>query len=520
MPETEDLYEILHLHPSAHPDVIQAAYRRLALLYHPDKNPSPEATEMMAAVNRAYAVLSDPEKRTEYDRSRASQAGNVGASSPSADTTSQTSRPQSNAPQNPTGYFTLGSTKSEVADIHGPPHDVSIDRAIREEVWHYGSDDTIEFDLDTGKVQGWSNIRGNLRIRLVPGHYVTSLDFFTEGAPRDEVARLHGTPPVIIARQESDLEIWLYHNGNNVGFTFSTGRVIGWENNDGTLKAHHTSNNRSTTSNEDEFLVRYASKEEVFRIQGPPTSIENTNIFEIWRYGRSYILFSLSDGTVVRWSNADDNLRVPPSDASTSQTSQSRTRTQPNDTTNQGSRTRGSSAGHRARTSSSNNWRSFRDNSPGIYTVDPIDPDYGLIVQFRNRELELYVVWGTEVSYSETTTVNYQIDNGPTWRQLWHVSTDRKATFMPGQDVAETIRALFNADEFTARVYPFGGSPITASFEVTGFLEAVSPVLEAWRRAGSPAPRIRGAEGGGCFLLPVSMLSAVGVAASAIWFLL
>ena len=71
MPETEDLYEILHLHPSAHPDVIQAAYRRLALLYHPDKNSTPEATEMMAAVNRAYEVLSDPEKRAEYDRRRA-----------------------------------------------------------------------------------------------------------------------------------------------------------------------------------------------------------------------------------------------------------------------------------------------------------------------------------------------------------------------------------------------------------------------------------------------------------------
>ena len=60
MPETEDLYEILHLHPSAHQDVIQAAYRRLALLYHPDKDPSPEATDIMAAVNRAHEVLSDP----------------------------------------------------------------------------------------------------------------------------------------------------------------------------------------------------------------------------------------------------------------------------------------------------------------------------------------------------------------------------------------------------------------------------------------------------------------------------
>ena len=51
MAKAEDLYEILQVHPSAQPEIIQAAYRRLALLYHPDTNPSPEATATMAAVN-------------------------------------------------------------------------------------------------------------------------------------------------------------------------------------------------------------------------------------------------------------------------------------------------------------------------------------------------------------------------------------------------------------------------------------------------------------------------------------
>ena len=250
MPEMEDLYEMLHLHPSAHPDVIQAAYRRLALLYHPDKNPSPEANEMMAAVNRAYAVLSDPEQRAEYDRSRAVQSGSTGSSA-SAASSSQASRPQSNAPQNPTGYFTLGSTKSDVADIHGPPSDVSIDQYFRAEVWHYGSDDTIEFDVNSGKVQGWSNIRRNLRIKLVPGPNVTSLDYFTIGAHRDELARLHGTPVMIMASQELDREIWVYDGPEVIAaieFSFSTGRVNHWESDDRNLKARQQDPSQSASN--------------------------------------------------------------------------------------------------------------------------------------------------------------------------------------------------------------------------------------------------------------------------------
>lgn len=65
-----DWYSILQVHESAEPEVIEAAYRRLARKYHPDVNTSPDATETMQRLNDAYAVLSDSGKRSAYDARR------------------------------------------------------------------------------------------------------------------------------------------------------------------------------------------------------------------------------------------------------------------------------------------------------------------------------------------------------------------------------------------------------------------------------------------------------------------
>lgn len=52
----------------ATPADIKRAYRRLSAQFHPDRNKDPDAAERMAEVNRAYEVLSDPERRGNYDR--------------------------------------------------------------------------------------------------------------------------------------------------------------------------------------------------------------------------------------------------------------------------------------------------------------------------------------------------------------------------------------------------------------------------------------------------------------------
>ena len=66
--QQKDYYDILELQKDADTKQVRDAYRRLALQHHPDRNQgNPAAAERMKEINEAYAVLSDPAKRKEYD---------------------------------------------------------------------------------------------------------------------------------------------------------------------------------------------------------------------------------------------------------------------------------------------------------------------------------------------------------------------------------------------------------------------------------------------------------------------
>lgn len=68
MEEKRDYYEVLGVDRNASEEEIKKAYRQIAKKYHPDVNPSAEAADIFKEASEAYAVLSDPEKRKQYDQ--------------------------------------------------------------------------------------------------------------------------------------------------------------------------------------------------------------------------------------------------------------------------------------------------------------------------------------------------------------------------------------------------------------------------------------------------------------------
>ena len=98
MASEQDHYAVLRVHPDAEPEVITAAYRSLARLYHPDRDRSPDAARRMAQINIAYDVLSDPDRRAAYDQSRQARM------SQQAPRARRSYRPQQRRDPNQEGY--------------------------------------------------------------------------------------------------------------------------------------------------------------------------------------------------------------------------------------------------------------------------------------------------------------------------------------------------------------------------------------------------------------------------------
>src|SRR6266851_881551 len=128
----QNYYDILQVSPTAEPEVIQAAFKRLAFKYHPDRNSDPTSQEMMRLLNEAYKVLSDSRLRASYDaklrNKRSSQiSGNQENQAERAQQSQHTDTAQESIWPNP--GFTPNLTKYE-SPSKGWPFLVSLCSAI------------------------------------------------------------------------------------------------------------------------------------------------------------------------------------------------------------------------------------------------------------------------------------------------------------------------------------------------------------------------------------------------------
>ncbi|KAF8587928.1 DnaJ-domain-containing protein [Ramaria rubella] len=80
-PVETEYYDVLGVSTDVDDIELRRAYRKQAVKFHPDKNPSPEAEEMFKEISKAYQVLSDPNMRTVYDRNGKSMVDKDGGPS-------------------------------------------------------------------------------------------------------------------------------------------------------------------------------------------------------------------------------------------------------------------------------------------------------------------------------------------------------------------------------------------------------------------------------------------------------
>ena len=198
-------------------------------------------------------------------------------------------------------YFTRGSHHDDVLRIQGTPS--SINQYSDHETWWYGVS-TIDISLRDQRVTEWNNLGRNLKVRLDPGPNVTDAQTFTRGSHRDDVLRIQGTPSSI--NQYSDHETWWY-GVSTIDISLRDQRVTEWNNLGRNLKVRLDPGPNVTDA---QTFTRGSHRDDVLRIQGTPSSINQYSDHETWWYGVSTIDISLRDQRVTEWNNLGRNLKV------------------------------------------------------------------------------------------------------------------------------------------------------------------------------------------------------------------
>ena len=102
---------------------------------------------------------------------------------------------------------------------------------------------------------------------------------------------------------------------------------------------------------------------------------------------------------------------------------------------------------------------------------------YGSTVASDNR-LELFFHWNDQLGSGYQPKVSTRIDDGEIQEDIWSLSTDSTATFVPSADVLTILEELKTASRLVARVEKKDGTAVTGQWYITGLREAVEPIEE------------------------------------------
>lgn len=139
--------------------------------------------------------------------------------------------------------WTLGSPSSTVLKIQGRPLLVERLESLGYELWRYG-ESWVRLSAIDGRVVGWWNADGALKVAWRPGSDTTSDGTFTSGSSHDDVLRLHGTPTAVEPRPASGIVV-LRFGASLVSVSSRDGRVLSWQDPRGALLARPDPGQRS-----------------------------------------------------------------------------------------------------------------------------------------------------------------------------------------------------------------------------------------------------------------------------------
>jgi hypothetical protein len=111
-PSAKTFYKVLEVDSEASPEVIEAAYRRLARRYHPDLNPNQDTTGKMQQLNEAFGVLRDSQQRMSYDLYLRAQVEAQARQTATTSTASTQTQPNTTPPPAPASEEDVRTSQS------------------------------------------------------------------------------------------------------------------------------------------------------------------------------------------------------------------------------------------------------------------------------------------------------------------------------------------------------------------------------------------------------------------------